>query len=139
MVKLSLCLSKHYAMKAYEGDYIHIQVSLTSALLGGDWSASRPDRFTSGERVHGTHWIGGWVDPRACMDNMERRKFLTSSGLELRSHSSPARSQSLYRLRYRFREANCSSLILMQENLPRFETVFGSMSTFGTISKSLWR
>jgi hypothetical protein len=40
------------------------------------------------------------VDLRADLDDMEKRKFLTISGLELRSLGSPARSQSLYRLRY---------------------------------------
>jgi hypothetical protein len=33
---------------------------LTSALVGGEWSASRPGRFTPG-----THSIGGCVGPRA--------------------------------------------------------------------------
>jgi hypothetical protein len=37
---------------------------LTSALDGGEWSASRPDRFTPGERSPGTHWIGGLVGPQ---------------------------------------------------------------------------
>jgi hypothetical protein len=32
----------------------------------------------------GTHWIEGWVGPRAGLDDVERRKFLTLSGLELR-------------------------------------------------------
>jgi hypothetical protein len=31
---------------------------LTSAVDGGEWPASRPDRFTSRERAPGTHWIG---------------------------------------------------------------------------------
>jgi hypothetical protein len=35
--------------------------SLTSALDEGEWSASRPGRFTPGEKVHSTHCIGGWV------------------------------------------------------------------------------
>jgi hypothetical protein len=35
--------------------------SLTSAVDGGEWSASRPGRFTPRERAPGTHWIGGWV------------------------------------------------------------------------------
>jgi hypothetical protein len=39
--------------------------SLTSVLGGGEWSASRPGSFTPRERAPGTHWIGGWVDPRA--------------------------------------------------------------------------
>jgi hypothetical protein len=28
-------------------------------------------------KTPGTHWIGGWVGPRACVDDEERRKFLT--------------------------------------------------------------
>jgi hypothetical protein len=28
------------------------------------------------ERAPGTHCIGGWVDPRACLDEMDKRKFL---------------------------------------------------------------
>jgi hypothetical protein len=39
--------------------------SLTSALAGGEWSASRPGRFTPRERDPVTHWIGGWVGRRA--------------------------------------------------------------------------
>jgi hypothetical protein len=35
--------------------------SLTSALDGGEWSASRPGRFNRRERASGTLWIGGWV------------------------------------------------------------------------------
>jgi hypothetical protein len=47
-------------------------------------SASRPGRFTPGERAAGIHWIGGWVDPRAGLNDMEKWKFLTPAGLELR-------------------------------------------------------
>jgi hypothetical protein len=54
---------------------------LTSALVGGEWSSSRSVRFTHGERAPGTHWIGSWVDPRAGLDDMEKRKFLTIQGL----------------------------------------------------------
>jgi hypothetical protein len=38
------------------------------------------------------------VDPRAGLDNVEKRKFLTLSGLELRPLGRPARSQSLSQL-----------------------------------------
>jgi len=31
----------------------------------GEWSASRPGRFTLRERAPDTHWTGGWVGPRA--------------------------------------------------------------------------
>jgi hypothetical protein len=40
------------------------------------------------------------VDPRAGLDDVKKRKFLTLPGLELQSFSRPARSQSLYRPRY---------------------------------------
>jgi hypothetical protein len=39
-----------------------------------------------------THWIGGWVDPRAGLDDVEKRKFLTPPRLELRPLGRPARS-----------------------------------------------
>jgi hypothetical protein len=35
--------------------------SLTSALDGGEWSASRPGRFTPRERALGTRWIRGFT------------------------------------------------------------------------------
>jgi hypothetical protein len=70
-------------------------ILLASALAGGEWSASRPRRFNPG-----THWIGGWADPRAGLDDLEKRKVLTLSGLELWPLSRPTRKQSLYRLRY---------------------------------------
>jgi hypothetical protein len=69
-------------------------------LAGGEWSASRPCRFTPGERGPGTRWIGGWVGPRTGLDDVEKNKFLTLPGLELRPLGRPARNQSLYRLRY---------------------------------------
>jgi hypothetical protein len=71
---------------------------LTSALAGDEWSDSHPCRSTPGERARGTHWIGGWVDPRAGLDDMEKIKFLTLT--RLRPLSRPASSQSLYRLCY---------------------------------------
>jgi hypothetical protein len=58
-LKLSLCLSKHNAMKAY-GEWRYSSTnSFTSALDGGEWSASRPGRFTARERAAGTLWLGG--------------------------------------------------------------------------------
>jgi hypothetical protein len=52
------------------------------------------------ERVPGTHWIRGWVGPRAGLDDVDKRKFLTLPGLELQPLRHPVRSQSLYLLRY---------------------------------------
>jgi hypothetical protein len=48
--------------------------SLTSA-LDGVWSASRPGRFIPRERDPGTHWIGGWVGPRAVLEAVVKRKI----------------------------------------------------------------
>jgi hypothetical protein len=80
-------------MNVYRGVDVSIHIFLTSALTGGEWSASRPGRFTSGERAFSTHWIGGWVDPRTGLDDVEKRKFLTLPGLEIRPLGSPSRSQ----------------------------------------------
>jgi hypothetical protein len=44
-------LNKRYAMKAYEGVDILIHIFLTSALVGGEWSASRPCRFSPGKEL----------------------------------------------------------------------------------------
>jgi hypothetical protein len=63
----------------------------TSALVGSECSASRPEHFTPGERVPGTRWIGGWVGLRAGLDYMEKIKLLTLPGLELRHLGRPAR------------------------------------------------
>jgi hypothetical protein len=49
--------------------------SLTSALDGGEWSALHPGHFTPRERAPGTHWIGGWVGPRAVLDMAMKRKM----------------------------------------------------------------
>jgi hypothetical protein len=54
---------------------VWLHVFLTSALDGGVWSASRPGSFTAREKAPGTHWIGGWVGPRAVVDTVVRRKI----------------------------------------------------------------
>jgi hypothetical protein len=77
-----------------------IHVFLTSVLVWSDWSASCFGRFTPGERASCTHWIGGWVGPRAGLRAAEKKRFLIMPGLELRPLGRPALSQSPYRLRY---------------------------------------
>jgi hypothetical protein len=42
--------------------------SLTSALEGGEWSASRTGRSNPGESAPGIHWIGGWVGSRTVLE-----------------------------------------------------------------------
>jgi hypothetical protein len=60
-------------MKAYTRVDVQIHIILTSALVGGEWLASRPGRFTPG-----THWIGCRVGPRAGLDDVE--KILDTTG-----------------------------------------------------------
>jgi hypothetical protein len=57
-------------------------------------SASRPGRFNLRERARDTHWIGGWVGPRAGMDAVVKKKFPAAAGTGTRDH--PARSPALY-------------------------------------------
>jgi hypothetical protein len=54
-------------MKTYGGVDVQIHIFLTSALVGGEWSVSRPGRFTPG-----TQYIGGRVDPRVGLDDVEK-------------------------------------------------------------------
>jgi hypothetical protein len=62
---------------------IQIQVFLTSALDGSEWLATRPGRLPSEKEALATNWIGGWVGPRAGLDAVEKRKFLTLPELRL--------------------------------------------------------
>jgi hypothetical protein len=67
-------------MKTYERVDVYVHIFLTSALAGGEWSASRLGRVTPGKRAPGTHWIGGWVDPRAGPDDV--KKILDHTGID---------------------------------------------------------
>jgi hypothetical protein len=62
-------------MKACCGVEVYLHSFLTSALDGGEWSASRFSRSTARERVPGTHWRGGWVGPRAVVDALVKRNI----------------------------------------------------------------
>jgi hypothetical protein len=70
-------------MKAYGGVDVQTHVFLTSALVGGELSASCLGHLNDGERAPGTHWIGGWVGPRAGVEKVKKRKFLPPPGLEI--------------------------------------------------------
>jgi hypothetical protein len=82
-VNLSQYLANHYVMKNYGGVYVYIHGFFTSALVGGEWSASRPGRFIPDGKAPGTHWKGGWLGPRAGLDDMEDLELFTLPGLEL--------------------------------------------------------
>jgi hypothetical protein len=61
-------------MNAYWGVEVWLAF-FTLEIDGGEWPASRPDRFTPRETAPDTHWIGGWVDPRAVLDAVVKRKI----------------------------------------------------------------
>jgi len=86
-------LTEHYAMKVYIGGVLHTFLSL--ALDRGEWSASRPGSFNPRERAPGTHWIGGWVGPRAGLNAVVKWKI--SSPAEAQTLDHPAHSTALYR------------------------------------------
>jgi hypothetical protein len=46
-----LFLTEYYEMRAYWGVEVQFHAFLTSALEGGEWSASRPGRFIPVERA----------------------------------------------------------------------------------------
>jgi hypothetical protein len=98
--KVKLLLIKHYAMKVHGGVDVYIHIFLTSALVGGECSASWPGCFTPRERAPGNHWIEGWVNLTASLDDLEKKKFFTLLELNLRPLGRPAHSQLLYWLCY---------------------------------------
>jgi hypothetical protein len=57
------------------GPWSYSSTILNLALDGGELSALRFSRFTSGEPALGIHCIGGWVGPRAGLSIMEKRKI----------------------------------------------------------------
>jgi hypothetical protein len=63
-------LTENHAKKVYWGAEVQLHAFLTSAIDGGEWSASRPYRFTPTERAPGTHWY-----PRAGLDAVVKRKI----------------------------------------------------------------
>jgi hypothetical protein len=52
-------------MKTYGGMDVYMHVFLTSVLVEGEWSTLPLSR------------IGGWVVPKAGLDDVQERKFLT--------------------------------------------------------------
>jgi len=69
-----LCLIKHLARDA-GGMEVSLHAFLTSALDGGECSASLLGPYTPRVRAPGTHWVGGWMSPRAGLDAMGRRQI----------------------------------------------------------------
>jgi hypothetical protein len=102
-------LIKRYAMKTYGGMEVYLQAFLTSALDGGEWSASSPGSFT-----RGTHWIRVWVGPRAVLDMVTRRKHPLFDPARNRTPVVQPVAQALYWLSY--------PAYIRTRYLPKYET-----------------
>jgi hypothetical protein len=59
--------------------------SNTSAPGGSEQSVSYPGHFPPGKEPLGTHWIWGWVGPRASLDSVEKRTILPMPGIKFDS------------------------------------------------------
>jgi hypothetical protein len=67
-------------MKACGEVDIQTHILLTSALVGGEWSASRLDRFTPRERASGAHWIRRLGGPQSQSGRRGEQKILAPTG-----------------------------------------------------------
>jgi hypothetical protein len=85
-----LFLTEHYTMKMHWGSGGIAHTFLIVALDGSEWSASCPGCFTPRERAPGTHWIGGWVGPRASLNTVVMRNILSPTRTQTPDH--PAHS-----------------------------------------------
>jgi hypothetical protein len=74
-VKFSLCLTKHHAMKIYWEWRDSSTHSLPQHWMEVSGQLHAPATLLPGKEPPGTHWIGGWVGPRAGLDMVEKRKF----------------------------------------------------------------
>jgi hypothetical protein len=74
-VKLSLCLTKHRAMKTYWGSG-GTAPCILDLCTRWSWVVSFTHRplYPQGKSP-GTHWIGGWMGPRAGLDTVAKRKI----------------------------------------------------------------
>jgi hypothetical protein len=79
---------------------VELHAFLTSALDGGDWSASRTGRFISRVRTADIHWIGGWVGPRAGLESVAKKVNCFSASARNWSPVVQPVAHSLYWLSY---------------------------------------
>jgi hypothetical protein len=100
--------------------------SLTSALDGGEWSASRTGRFTPRERAPGTHWMGGWVCSEPFWKRWRREKFPALAGNRKNPDRPPVAQ------RYKINSITYSKVIMSRNNV-RSDCICRCMRTFSTL------
>jgi hypothetical protein len=86
-----------HAMEARGGKEYSSYSFTTSALDGGEWSASRPGRALPPEKGPPVRIVqeAGWAPEPVWTQRLEE-KFFTSPGIEPRLPGRPVRSQTLY-------------------------------------------
>jgi hypothetical protein len=62
-----------------------VDVVCNSVLVGGEWSVSRPDRFIPDKELPVTSHAGGWVGPRAGLDDARKEETLDPTGTRTRN------------------------------------------------------
>jgi hypothetical protein len=77
--KTQLCLTKHYAIKTY-GAVVYPRF-FTSAIVGGEWSISRPGPFTPWKNFPHYPSDGRLIEPQS--RSGEEKKFWALPGIEL--------------------------------------------------------
>jgi hypothetical protein len=106
-------------MKAY-GEWRYSSThSFTSVLDGGEWSESRPGRFTPRERDPGTHWLEGCLGPRAVLDAVVKRKIHS-----LRRESNP-RTPIVQLLPQRYTDWTITALIKLLQLWEKLQNLKG--------------
>jgi hypothetical protein len=72
-VKLSLCLTKHHAMKTYgESGSLAPRILWPRHKMEVGGQLHDPPALHPGKEPH---WIGGWVGPRAYLGTVSKKKF----------------------------------------------------------------
>jgi hypothetical protein len=75
-VKMSLCLTKYHAMKKYSGSggANPLILSLSIRWIRVAIFMPRPRPLCTRSKSHDTHWVGGWVCPRAGLDAVAKKR-----------------------------------------------------------------
>jgi hypothetical protein len=103
-------------MKTYEEMEVQLHQSSSRHKMEVSSQLHAPAALPPGKSPTGTHWIGGWVGPTACLDAMGNRKIVPLPGIKL-----PASSPSLYRLYI----TTLQLIHFTQLSLPELHSVLG--------------
>jgi hypothetical protein len=133
-------LIKHYAMKTYGGSGC-IDLHFLDLVTSWRWMISfAPRPLYPRERGPCAHCVGGWVDPRIGLDDVERRGGKSYSYPDSKSYYSAVQPciQSPYWLHYPSTLYVVVHVHKVYRNLCTYETVFCLMPTFPNSVTGLW-